>query len=121
MGFGHRVYRVRDPRADVLRVAAAELLEGTDLLAAAELHESIVLETLERRKPGRQIATNVEFYTALVLHGLRLAPAVFTSIFALGRSAGWLAHVAEQQTHGRLIRPESAYIGPEGLHLTHAA
>jgi citrate synthase len=117
MGFGHRVYRVRDPRADVLRSAAAELLEGTDLLAHAELHERAVLETLERLKPGRQIATNVEFYTALLLHGLELDPAIFTPVFALGRVAGWIAHVREQQAHGRLIRPEAAYVGPVGLTL----
>jgi citrate synthase len=113
MGFGHRVYRVRDPRADVLRTAAAELLQGSDLLARAEEHEAAVLETLSRLKPGRRIATNVEFYTALLLHGLGFEPALFTPVFALGRVAGWLAHYAEQRAHGRLIRPEARYIGAE--------
>jgi citrate synthase len=113
MGFGHRVYRVRDPRADVLRGAADSLLEGTDTLAAAAVHEGAVLEVLERLKPGRSIATNVEFYTALLLHGLGLEPAWFTPVFALGRVAGWVAHVAEQRARGRLIRPDARYVGAE--------
>jgi citrate synthase len=114
MGFGHRVYRVRDPRADVLRRAAASLLEGSDVLALAEVHEAAVLSVLEQRKPERAIATNVEFYTALLLHGLGLEPDWFTPVFALGRVAGWVAHVAEQQARGRLIRPESRYVGADG-------
>ncbi|MEO8181815.1 MAG: citrate/2-methylcitrate synthase [Deltaproteobacteria bacterium] len=121
LGFGHRVYRVRDPRADVLRHAAASLLDGTDLLASAELHEAAVLETLRREKPNREIATNVEFYTALLLHGLGFDPALFTCVFALGRVAGWAAHVAEQTAHGRLIRPDALYVGAEGRQLPAAA
>jgi citrate synthase len=121
MGFGHRVYRVRDPRADVLRVAAASLLEGSDLLASAELHEAAVLETLRRIKPERELATNVEFYTALLLHGLGLDAALFTPVFALGRVAGWIAHVAEQTAHGRLIRPDALYVGATGRTLPTAA
>ena len=121
MGFGHRVYRVRDPRADVLRRAALSLLEGSDLLASAETHEAAVLETLRRLKPEREIATNVEFYTALVLHGLGFDPEMFTPVFALGRVAGWIAHVAEQQAHGRLIRPDALYVGADGRHVPPAA
>jgi citrate synthase len=117
MGFGHRMYRVRDPRADVLRAAAARLLEGSDLLACAEAHEAAVLETLRRLKPEREIATNVEFYTALLLHGLGFEPALFTPVFALGRVAGWIAHVAEQTAHGRLIRPDALYVGATGRSL----
>jgi citrate synthase len=117
MGFGHRVYRVRDPRADVLRAAAAELLAGSDLLARAEEHEAAVLEALSRLKPGRRIATNVEFYTALLLHGLGFEPALFTPVFALGRVAGWLAHYAEQRENGRLIRPDARYIGADAREL----
>jgi citrate synthase len=121
LGFGHRVYRVRDPRADVLRAAAAQLLEGSDLLASAERHEAAVLESLRRAKPGREIATNVEFYTALLLHGLGFEPSLFTCIFALGRVAGWIAHVAEQTKNGRLIRPDALYVGAEGRTLGDAA
>jgi citrate synthase len=113
MGFGHRIYKVRDPRAVVLERAAEGLLEGSTLLAEARVHEAAVLDVLARRKPGRGIATNVEFYTALVLHGLGLSTAWFTPTFALGRLAGWLGHVAEQRARGRLIRPESQYIGAE--------
>jgi citrate synthase len=114
MGFGHRVYKVRDPRAVVLEAAAESLLEGSTLLAEARVHEAAVLDVLERRKPGRGIATNVEFYTALVLHGLGLSATWFTATFALGRLAGWLGHIAEQRARGRLIRPESRYVGAEG-------
>jgi citrate synthase len=114
MGFGHRIYRVRDPRAIVLERAAEGLLEGSTLLAEARAHEATVLDVLARRKPGRGIATNVEFYTALVLHGLGLSTVWFTPTFALGRLAGWLGHIAEQRARGRLIRPESRYVGAEG-------
>lgn len=113
MGFGHRIYKVRDPRALVLERAADGLLEGSTLLADARVHEAAVLDVLARRKPGRGIATNVEFYTALVLHGLGLSTAWFTPTFALGRLAGWLGHIAEQRARGRLIRPESRYVGAE--------
>jgi citrate synthase len=117
MGFGHRIYKVRDPRALVLERAAEGLLGGTSLLAEARVHEAAVLEVIGRLKPGRGIATNVEFYTALVLHGLGFQPEWFTAVFALGRLAGWLAHVAEQQSRGKLIRPESRYVGAEGRQL----
>jgi citrate synthase len=118
MGFGHRVYRVRDPRADVLARAAESLLEGSDLLPLARAHESAVLEVLQQEKPGRRIATNVEFYTALLLHGLGFQPAWFTPIFALGRVAGWVAHYAEQRRANKLIRPDALYVGAEGRSLS---
>jgi citrate synthase len=117
MGFGHRIYKVRDPRALVLERAAEDLLKGETLLADARVHEAAVLEVLGRLKPGRPIATNVEFYTALVLHGIGLQSHWFTAVFALGRVAGWLAHVAEQRARGRLIRPDSRYVGAEGRRL----
>jgi citrate synthase len=114
MGFGHAVYRVRDPRADVLSAAALELLAGSGLHEDARTHERAVLDTLRELKPGRTIATNVEFYTALLLHGLGLPSPMFTPTFAVGRIAGWVAHVAEQRATGRLIRPGVAYVGAEG-------
>lgn len=113
MGFGHRIYKVRDPRAVVLEGAAEQLLAGSSLLGEARVHEAAVLDVLGRLKPGRGIATNVEFYTALLLHGLGLPSEWFTATFALGRVVGWLAHVAEQRAGGRLIRPESCYVGAE--------
>ncbi|MEM6992003.1 MAG: citrate/2-methylcitrate synthase [Myxococcota bacterium] len=112
MGFGHRVYRVRDPRADVLAAAAKALLADSSLLADAQVHERAVLATLSRLKPDRPIATNVEYYTALLLHGLGIASDLFTAVFAVGRVAGWTAHIAEQRATGRLIRPRVEYIGP---------
>ncbi len=120
MGFGHRVYRVRDPRADVLAAAAESLLEGSDLLALARAHERAVLEVLEQEKPGRRIATNVEFYTALLLHGLGFEPAWFAPVFALGRVAGWIAHYEEQRRANKLIRPDALYVGASGRSLSPA-
>jgi citrate synthase len=118
MGFGHRVYRVRDPRADVL-AAAAERLFASDgdasLYRLARDVESTALRLLRQWKPDRRIDTNVEFYTALLLHGLGLSPAIFSATFAVGRVLGWSAHCLEQLRDGRLIRPQSVYSGPTGL------
>jgi citrate synthase len=117
MGFGHRVYRVRDPRAEVLANAAERFYRngGDERLYELARHvEETALRLLRERKPGRSIQTNVEFYTALLLHGLGIPTALFTPIFAVGRVAGWTAHCLEQLRDGRLIRPQSTYIGPTG-------
>jgi len=116
MGFGHRVYKVRDPRADVLSVAAERMFRGGDNIKLYELAravEKIALRLLEEYKPGRNLQTNVEFYTALLLHGLGLDVPLFTPTFAVSRVAGWLAHSFEQRRANRIIRPQSAYIGPK--------
>ena len=118
MGFGHRVYRVRDPRADVLAAAAERFYaaEGNrDLYELAIAVEKTALRLLAQRKPDRRINTNVEFYTALLLHGLGLPSELFTPTFAISRVLGWTAHCLEQLREGRLIRPESRYVGPTGL------
>ncbi|HVR28612.1 MAG TPA: citrate synthase, partial [Thermoanaerobaculia bacterium] len=110
MGFGHRVYKVRDPRADVLSQAARTLAdegEAAELHALARAVEDTVLRLLEETKPGKRLKTNVEYYTALLLHGLGLPKEVFTPTFAIGRVAGWTAHCFEQLATGRLIRPAS--------------
>ncbi|HEY3798244.1 MAG TPA: citrate synthase/methylcitrate synthase [Caulobacteraceae bacterium] len=116
MGFGHRVYRVRDPRADALKKAVRTLCEGSNRLpgrlAFAEAVEQAVLAILKERKPDRSLQTNVEFYTALLLEALAFPPSAFTCVFAMGRSAGWVAHAREQVEGGRLIRPQSRYVGP---------
>ena len=115
MGFGHRVYRVRDPRADVLAAAAERFYTtGGDrrLYDLARAVEATALRLLRERKRDRPIQTNVEFYTALLLHGLGLPTELFTPIFAVGRVAGWAAHCLEQLRDGRLIRPQSRYVGP---------
>jgi citrate synthase len=114
MGFGHRVYKVRDPRADVLAAAAARMFAGAGdarLYELARAVEATALRLLEEHKPGRRLKTNVEFYTALLLHGLGLDAAFFTPTFAIGRAAGWTAHCFEQRATGRLIRPQSVYVG----------
>ena len=112
MGFGHAVYRVRDPRADVLSRAARAFFDREDDLYALAAHvEKTALELLEEYKPGRRLQTNVEFYTALLLKGLGLHPDLFTPMFAVGRVAGWTAHCIEQRIVDRIFRPESHYSG----------
>ena len=116
MGFGHRMYKVRDPRADVLAVAADHMLAadavGRELYALAKAVEGTAIRLLAEYKPGRRLQTNVEFFTALLLHGLGLETALFTPTFAVGRTAGWIAHCREQLATNRLIRPEARYVGP---------
>ncbi|MEZ0171881.1 citrate synthase/methylcitrate synthase [Microvirga sp. TS319] len=112
MGFGHRVYRVRDPRADVLKAAAARLRGDDNRIAFAEAVEQAALGALQRRKPGRRLDTNVEFYTAILLDSLGVPREGFTPLFAAGRTAGWVAHAVEQEKAGRIIRPQSRYVGP---------
>jgi citrate synthase len=110
---------VRDPRADVL-AQAAERFYASDgdrrLYDLARKVETTALLLLRERKPDRRLDTNVEFYTALLLHGLGLPSALFTSTFAVGRVIGWAAHCLEQLRDGRLIRPQSSYIGPSDRH-----
>jgi citrate synthase len=114
MGFGHRVYKVRDPRADVLSAAAEKMFQADGdmaLYTLAKQVESTAIKLLEEYKPGRNLQTNVEFFTALLLHGLGLETDLFTPTFAAGRVAGWIGHCFEQERTGRLIRPQSVYIG----------
>jgi len=112
MGFGHRVYRVRDPRADVLKGAVSRLKGRDNRIAFAEAVEAAALRVLARRKPGRRLDTNVEFYTALLLEALGVPREGFTPLFGAGRTAGWVAHALEQAGTGRIIRPQSRYVGP---------
>ena len=121
MGFGHRVYKVRDPRADVLSRVAESMggarLENRQLYELACEVEKIAVRLLEEQKPGRNLRTNVEFFTALVLQALGLEPRTFVAMFACGRTAGWCAHVIEQRAEDHLIRPQSEYIGAKNLTL----
>jgi citrate synthase len=115
MGFGHRIYRVRDPRADVLKAVVRQLGSGGEAgrrLVFAERVEQAALDVLRAAKPSRSIQTNVEFYTALLLEAAGFPKEAFTNVFAAGRVVGWVAHAREQQTTGRLIRPQSRYVGP---------
>jgi len=108
MGFGHRVYKVEDPRARLLRDHARTLCHRAgmaELEAIATRIESVVLDR-------KGIYPNVDFYSAIVQHALGLPKPYFTAIFACARTAGWLAHIREQYEDNRLIRPTSEYIGP---------
>jgi citrate synthase len=109
MGFGHRIYRAEDPRARVLRRTAREL--GSPRVEVAEALENAALAELQERKPDRVLATNVEFWSAVVLDLADVPPELFTPLFTCARVAGWSAHILEQKREGRLIRPTAKYIG----------
>jgi citrate synthase len=111
MGFGHRVYRAEDPRSRVLRRTAREL--GSTRYEVAEALEAAALDALRARKPDRVLATNVEFWSAVVLDFAEVPPELFTPLFVCARTAGWSAHVLEQKREARLVRPSAVYVGPE--------
>src|SRR5919107_755699 len=111
MGFGHRVYRAEDPRARVLRRTAKDL--GAPRFEVAEALEKAALAELHARKPDRVLATNVEFWSAVVLDFAEVPAHMFTSMFTCARVAGWSAHILEQKREARLIRPTAKYVGPE--------
>jgi citrate synthase len=117
MGFGHRVYRVRDPRADALKEVVRRLTQAGQVdanrLRLAEAVEVAALDLLARKKPDRPLQTNTEFYTALLLEALGLPRQAFTCAFAASRTGGWIAHAREQLLNGRLIRPQSHFVGPQ--------
>jgi citrate synthase len=110
MGFGHRIYRAEDPRARVLRRTAREL--SAPRVEVAEALEKAALAELHARKPDRVLATNVEFWSAVVLDFADVPPQLFTPMFTCARTAGWSAHILEQKREGRLIRPTANYVGP---------
>lgn len=112
MGFGHRVYRARDPRADALKAAAQRLPGTAGRIAFAEHIEREVLGKLRIKYPDRALETNVEFYTAILLEALEIPRQAFTAVFACGRVLGWIAHAREQISEGRIVRPKSIYRGP---------
>lgn len=112
MGFGHRVYRVRDPRAGALKAALAKLPLTAGRIAFAEHIEHEALSKLAAKYPARSLDINVEFYTALLLEALDIPRESFTCIFAMGRVLGWIAHAREQVSTGRIVRPQSRYVGP---------
>ncbi len=119
MGFGHRVYRTEDPRSRVLKRLAREIVDP-DLFRLASTVEMEARELLRKEHPERAIDTNVEFYSALVLHAVGIPPELFTSTFASARSVGWTAHIMEQRQDNRLFRPEAQYRGQLDLKLQEA-
>lgn len=112
MGFGHRVYRAEDPRAEILREMAREA-STPEFFELSLKTEERALAMLMERKPDRKLYTNVEFYSAAVLAAVGLPGDFFPVAFAISRSVGWSAHVLEQVANNRLIRPASEYAGPE--------
>ena len=115
MGFGHRVYKVRDPRAEVLTYAAEKMAQKTGdrrLLDLTNEVERTTVKVLGELKPGRDLYANVELFAALVLHAIDIPSEIFTPTFAVGRAPGWTAHILEQYADNRLIRPASVYVGP---------
>ena len=114
MGFGHRVYRVRDPRAAVLSDAAERFYErdgDVDFFDTVREFERTAVDLLAEHKPGRRLETNVEYYTAALLHGVGVPQELFTTTFAVSRVGGWMAHCLEQLDDNRIIRPRSRYVG----------
>ena len=109
MGFGHRVYRAEDPRARVLRETARRL--GAPRFEVAVALEDAALAELQDRRPERVLATNVEFWAAVVLDFAGVPARMFTPMFSCARTAGWSAHILEQKRTGRLVRPAARYVG----------
>jgi citrate synthase len=117
MGFGYRVYRARDPRAPVLSDAAERFYEESgdaDFFETARELEEVGTRLLAEHKPDRRLKTNVEFYTAVLLHGIGIPQPLFTTTFAAARAGGWTAHTLEQKRNNRLVRPVSRYVGDVG-------
>ena len=113
MGFGHRVYKTTDPRAEELR-EMARVADPTGFGFAHRVEE-LALALLAELKPGRRLYTNVEYYSAALMASVGLSGDLFTPTFAVSRCAGWTAHILEQLSHNRLIRPEANYTGPMDL------
>jgi citrate synthase len=118
MGFGHRVYRAEDPRSRILKRTAREL--GSPYVEVAEELEAAALVALQKRSPDRVLATNVEYYSAVVLDIAEIPPPLAPAMFACSRVAGWSAHILEQKKTGRLFRPSARYIGPAERDLSHS-
>ena len=110
MGFGHRIYRAEDPRSRILKRTAQEL--GSQHVDVAEELERVALKALQERHPERVLATNVEYYSAIVLDVAEIPPPLVPAMFACSRVAGWSAHILEQKRTGRLFRPSARYVGP---------
>ncbi|WP_152657790.1 citrate synthase/methylcitrate synthase [Oceanobacillus sp. CFH 90083] len=115
MGFGHRVYKTNDPRAEALRDVTEGLSADDDWFLLARHVEDTAIRLLEEYKPGRRLYTNVEFYAAAVFKAVDLPEMLYTPTFTASRAAGWCAHVLEQAENNRIFRPLSEYTGPGNI------
>jgi citrate synthase len=113
MGFGHRVYKTRDPRAEALSAVARQLSGGDERLDLATYVEDLVVRLLEEYKPGRRLYANVEFWAAAVLKCVAMPTELYTPTFSVARVVGWTAHILEQAADNQLIRPDARYVGPD--------
>ncbi|MGH1334109.1 MAG: citrate/2-methylcitrate synthase [Exiguobacterium indicum] len=111
MGFGHRVYKTRDPRSEALKVVSKDLAQESDWFNLITQMEQTAIDLLEEYKPGRKLYTNVEFFAAAVLKGLDIPKELFTPTFTSSRIIGWTAHILEQSQDNRIFRPQSSYTG----------
>jgi len=111
IGFGHRVYKTFDPRAEALREMISRLSADDAWFELAVYVESLATRLLDEYKPGRKLYTNVEFYAASVLRAVHMPTALFTPTFTVSRMVGWTAHLLEQAGCNRIFRPQSIYIG----------
>lgn len=111
MGFGHRIYKTKDPRAEALRLVTLNMT-GQDPSFDLAIHvENTAIRLLQEYKPGRRLYTNVEFYAAAILRTIQLSPDLFTPTFTTARIVGWTTHILEQASVNRIFRPESVYTG----------
>ncbi len=109
MGFGHAVYRERDPRNAAIKALAKELSESV-----GDIRLFAVFEAIEKVMWGeKRLFPNLDFYSAAAYHFMGIPTPLFTPIFVISRVAGWSAHIIEQRANNRLIRPKADYIGPE--------
>jgi len=111
MGFGHRIYKTRDPRAEALKTVVQTFSKDDPWFDLAAHVEEAAIKLLEEYKPGRKLYTNVEFYAAAVLRAVSIPPQLFTPTFTASRMVGWTAHILEQSVNNRIFRPQSHYVG----------
>ncbi|MBO8155087.1 MAG: citrate synthase/methylcitrate synthase [Bacillaceae bacterium] len=115
MGFGHRVYRTKDPRAKALKTKLLQSNPGDSWLKLALEVEEKAIQLLNEYKPGRSLNTNVEFYAAAIMKAIDMDPELFTPTFTASRSVGWTAHILEQMEDNTIFRPQSKYIGTAAI------
>lgn len=111
MGFGHRVYKTRDPRALALREVVETMSTRDEWFDLSVLVEDLAVQLLAEYKPGRQLYANVEYWAAAILRTVAIPKTLYTPTFTASRTVGWTAHILEQAENNRLIRPQSKYIG----------